>query len=250
VIGGLAYAVLAMPAVGAGPVTLWASGPGGIPFQAATPSSLDHGGMPWDLRVDDSAASIRVTGSDTRLADVIGRSSYPVPTLSTTVATAGGASAQSTPDTQAAVVISRPRQAPATGGSSMEIGLSRAAAWRQLSFNAGAVELNGDLWDLSVSAVAVDTGIGSVDLTLGARSDCSVDVEGGIGSVTLRVPRGATVTLVDKGGLVARDLPGFVPGEGVWRRQGEGALESGLGPPTNVTATVGLGIGSVSIVTY
>jgi hypothetical protein len=240
VLGGLAFGALAMPAAGAGPLqTLWLRTPDGVPYEHSIPQQVN--GQPASLRVSEGASTITLGPTDAALVSVTGRASEPVPKVTTSVS---GSVTQ--------VAIARDQSSgPAFGGSTMQVGLSRTAAWRAVSVDTGASTVEADLSVLAVEALSLRTGAANVSATLGSVRNCAVDVSAGASSIELKVPDDARVTVVSDSALVGTDLPGFERTSGM----GFGHTEWAYAPPggeakVSIAVKVSMGAGSLRVTRY
>jgi hypothetical protein len=218
----------------------------GVPFEGAANFAYlgidsDPSSGPYSLGIADRAARIRIGQSTlgTGLADVRGTATEPTPkfTLSGAAHTSEGKS----------LALAHSGFTTPTGPSSstMTIGLSPAATWRQVGFKMDVVDLTGDFRGLDVSRVVVDSGAGAVDVTVPDRGDCAVTVTAGAGTAIVRVPQPSTVTVIDHSAVAVRSFDGYSrdPGEPATyhRSYGQG------GP--NIAIVFDVAVGAVSVVT-
>ena len=107
-----------------------------------------------------------------------------------------------------------------------------------LSIKNGAGEAIVDLSQLRVTDLDLESGIGSVRLTLPATGRLQASVRGGVGQITVLIPAGMAVRIHAAGGLSQRQLPaGFVrdgdsyvsPGFDSAGNRAEVAVSNGIG---------------------
>ena len=240
VLAGLAFGALVLPAGGAAFPGAWSLGSGeGVVYEQSVPQQGNA--MPASLKLSEGASNVSIGPTDSSLVSIKGRASRPVPRLQTTVSSA-----------VTEVTISRePNGGPVLGGSTMTVGMSRTAAWREVAIAAGASSVEADLSELPVALLSIKTGATTVAATLGSLTDCEVEVSAGASSIEFDIPDDARVRVISDSALVGADLPGFERTS----RMGFGHTEWVYAPKdrlarVDITIKVSMGVGSLSVTTY
>ena len=205
VVAALAYGALVLtPQFGWPPV---ARATGGVVFEYVEP----HNGL-----VDEGAAEISgavgeltVTAGD-ELVRAQGSSPYdPVFGVST-------AGERATVE----VTAGEGSWMPMTPGSDLEVALDRSVDW-DLVVKAGVSEYEVDVSELTITSLALDSGVSSGVLTLGSpdaggRDAIPVEIDAGVSAIVVKVPHGESARVTIGEGLSGIDS------EGEWTRSRTG----------------------------
>jgi hypothetical protein len=240
VLGGLLYGALILGPRHA-PVT-W------FPFTGVVSTSPFASDLPHDPALAQADASIKVgatqlvVGAGEKLASIDGLApAGDAPVLASTSASGS-----------ASVTVTEPGGSRTfdVGSQTLDVRLDRAATWRSVALDVGAVDGRIDLSGLDVQAVSVNSGASHLALTVGTRSPrVTIAIQGGAADITLRIPAGAAVNLDAKSGLSDVTVPPSyrrvagapVLGESRWIAQGTGP---------RIDISVQSGVSSVTLQTY
>lgn len=131
------------------------------------------------------------------------------------------------------------------------VGFGRDIAWTlavnpsivlDLAVDLGVGEVNLELDDLQADDVTVDFGVAEVEIRLPQEHDADIVIDGGVGTVVLHVPPDVGVHIRDDAGLVGRTVPRG------YRRDGDTYTSPGYAnAETQVDVIIGLGIGSITV---
>lgn len=212
VVGGLLYGAFAMA-----PSTRW------FPFVSFTTShgsaafdeSYDHDGAVKTGVADISGGVGEFTlGAGADLVSAVGETPFDQPEFEVSVE-----------DSTVDVVVSlgKGTQAwPSGTRARLDALLDRSVVW-DLTMQAGVATTRADLSDLKLSALTIDAGVSDTAVTLGRISSAvdvtavPVKVDAGVSSIKLRIPKGAQVRVLVKGGLssinVDKDLKHLAGGD-------------------------------------
>lgn len=115
-----------------------------------------------------------------------------------------------------------------------------------LKIDAGASSVKGDLSELRLNELTLDTGASSVDLKLGDKeNELNVAIDTGVSSITLRIPKLTGVRVEYDGGLSSTNFAGLDKKEnGLYESTGYESAEK------KITISSDIGVSSFKIVRY
>lgn len=129
----------------------------------------------------------------------------------------------------------------------LKLALDRSIAWDTLELDAGATQSTIDLTGLDVKEVAANVGAADTTFIFGRGKDTSAQINGGMASVTLRVPKGADVTLHVQGLPVNVSVPSGFTESGSF---GDRTLTYKGGGDGTIDVGVDGGMATVTVETY
>ncbi len=213
VLGGLLFGALVLPAMGDTPALGRFVGGSGEPFSVTVP--FERGVRTGEVSVKGGVGSHTITAGD-ELVSVTGRSPHGEPRVETDVR-AGAATVDILGPEAERVWIPGVR-----GGTDMNIALARDVAW-DMTLDAGVVDVDADLSDLTVTGLAINSGVSQVTVRLGEVGrgvrEVPVRIKGGVANFTIRLPAGAGVRVEGDAGITNVDVDRSIPrvsGERRW----------------------------------